>query len=110
MATGHDSRNEALNRTVKQMEWWQLLRSAFPLIAIGIGIGWLYAVLGFDVRRFWVGSGLAFTGAVLASLGYAGRLREIRQPGDPTTRHYPLLFLAWVLVLAGAIIPPYTAR
>jgi drug/metabolite transporter (DMT)-like permease len=110
VARGHDSRNEALNRTVKQMEWWQLLRSAFPLIAIGIGIGGLYLYLGSISARFWVGSGLAFTGAVLASIGYVGRLREIRQPGDPTTRHYPLLFLAWALVLAGVFIPPFSAR
>lgn len=110
MTPGSDSANEALNRTVKQVEWWQLLRSAVPLIAIGIGIGWLYAVLGADVRRFWVGSALAFSGAVLALIGYLGRLRELRRPGEPNTRHYPLIFLAWVLVLAGAIIPPYTAR
>lgn len=110
MTPGGDRTNESLNSSVKQMESWQLLRSAVPLIAIGIGIGWLYAVLGADARLFWLGSGLAFTGAVLGMVGYAGRLREIRRPGDPTTRHYPLLFLAWVLVLAGAIIPPYTAR
>jgi hypothetical protein len=110
MAPGHDARNEALNRTVKQMEWWQLLRSAFPLIAIGLGVGGLYLYFGTISARYWVGSGLALAGAVLASIGYTGRLREIRQPGDPTTRHYQLIFLAWVLVLAGAIIPPYTAR
>lgn len=101
--------DEPVDRTVKQMEWWQLLRSAVPLIAIGLGIGWLYAVIGVDSRRFWVGSGLAFAGSALALVGYVGRLREIRRPGEPTTRHYPLIFLAWLLVLAGAVIPPYTA-
>jgi uncharacterized membrane protein YidH (DUF202 family) len=104
-----ESADEPLDRAVKQAEWRQLLRSAVPLIAIGVGIGWLYAVIGADSRRFWVGSGLAFTGAALALVGYAGRLREIRRPGEPTTRHYPLILLAWVLVLAGAVIPPYTA-
>ncbi len=110
MTSQDECAEEPLNRTVKQIEWWQLLRSAVPLIAIGLGIGWLYAVIGVDSRRFWVGSGLAVAGSVLALIGYVGRLREIRGPGEPTTRHYPLIFLAWVLVLAGAIIPPYTAR
>lgn len=104
------SEDEALNRTVKRMEERQLLHSALPLIAIGIGIGWLYVFLGVELRRYWVGSGLAFAGAVLAGVGYVARLRENRRPGDPTTRRYPLLFLAWVLVLAGAVIPPYSSR
>lgn len=110
MTPDNHSADENLNQTVKQMEGWQLLRSAVPLIAIGIGIGWMYAVVGADLRRYWWGSGLAFTGAALALVGYLGRLREIRKPGDPNTRHYPLIFLAWVLVLAGAIIPPYSSR
>jgi uncharacterized membrane protein YidH (DUF202 family) len=104
-----ESADEPLDRAVKQAEWRQLLRSAVPLIAIGVGIGWLYAVIGVDSRRFWVGSGLAFAGAALALVGCARRLREVRRPGEPTTRHYPLILLAWVLVLAGAVIPPYTA-
>lgn len=109
MTPSSDPSNEALNRTVKQAEWWQLLRSAVPLIAIGVGIGGLYLYFGATSSRYWLGSGLAFTGAALGMVGYIGRLREIRRPGDPNTRHYPLIFLAWVLVLAGAAIPPYTA-
>ncbi|UUZ58787.1 hypothetical protein [Nocardioides sp. B-3] len=63
MTPSNDSAGEALNRTVKQIEWWQLLRSAVPLIAIGIGIGGLYLYFGATSSRYWVGSGLAFTGA-----------------------------------------------
>lgn len=110
MTPDNHSADEHLNQTVKQMEWWQLLRSAVPLIAIGIGIGSLYLYFGATSSRYWVGSGLTYAGAVMALIGYVGRLRELRKPGDPNTKHYPLIFSAWVLVLAGAIIPPYTAR
>lgn len=110
MSSVGESADEALNRTVKQMERRQLLRSVVPLIALGIGIGGLYVSFGMTMARYWVGSGLAFAGAGLALFGYLGRLRETARPGDPTTRHYPLIFLAWGLVLAGAIIPPYSSR
>jgi len=86
--------DEARNRTVKRLEWWQPLDSVFPLSQSASGSGSGGSTPSWaSTWRFWVGSGLAFAGAVLAVIGYVGRLREVRQPGDPTTRHYPLLFL-----------------
>ena len=43
----------------------------------------------------------------LAAIGYRGRLREIRSPVPATGRHHPWLFLGWVCVVAGLLIPPY---
>lgn len=102
--------DEALNRTVKQLEWWQLLRSAFPLVAAGLGVALMYTLIATGEgapEEFWIGPPLALAGSACAVVGYAGRLREIRRPGAPTTRYYPLLFLGWVLVAAGALVPPY---
>lgn len=102
--------DERLDRTVKGLEWWQLLRSAVPLIAAGLGGAALYAVLASSEdgpREFWFGPPLMLAGACCAVLGYRGRLREIRRPGESTARHYPWLFLGWALVVAGLLIPPY---
>ena len=56
---------------------------------------------------FWLGVPLALLGSALAAFGYRGRLREIRSPVPSTGRHYPWLFLGWVCVVAGLLIPPY---
>ena len=105
-----DVSDQQLNRTVKRLEWWQLLRSALPLIAAGVGGAVLYAFFaaGADgVRAFWIGPPLMLAGSACAILGYRGRLREIRSPDEPTARHYPWLFIGWALVVAGFLIPPY---
>lgn len=98
-----------VDRTVKQLEWWQLLRSAVPLIAAGLGVAGLYTffALSSDVPQFWIGVPLGLLGSACALLGYRGRLREIRSPQESTGRHYPWLFLGWVLVVAGLLVPPY---
>lgn len=100
-----------LDRTVKQLEKAQLLRSALPLIAAGLGFTWVYAYLAASsgMRVFWVGVPLALAGSGCAAIGYRGRLREIRSPGPSTGRHYPWLFIGWALVLAGALVPPYAS-
>lgn len=101
----------ALNRAVGQLEWWSLLRSALPLIAAGIGVAIMYSSLARGeggMREFWIGPPLALAGSLCAVVGYAGRLREIRKSGEPNTRYYPWLFVGWVLVAAGALIPPYS--
>jgi hypothetical protein len=100
---------DPVDRTVKQLELDQLLRSAVPLIAAGLGIAGLYASLASSsgLTAFWIGPPLALAGSAFAAIGYRGRLREIRSPVPSTGRHYPWLFLGWACVAAGALIPPY---
>ena len=91
------------------MENNQLLRSALPLIAAGIGTGGLYISFATSsgLWLFWIGAVLGPVGSVLAAIGYRGRLREIRSPVPSTGRHYPWLFLGWLCVIAGLLVPPY---
>ena len=105
----HDTTASPLDRTAKRIESRQLLRSAVPLIAAGMGTTWLYAYLAVssDLRQFWIGVPLALLGSVLTVIGYRGRLREIRSPRPSTGRHYPWLFLGWLCVIAGLLVPPY---
>ena len=107
--SGGEGTATPLDRTVKQLESWQLLRSAVPLIAAGLGVAGLYASLATssDLDEFWIGVPLGLLGSALATLGYVGRLREIRSPVPSTGRHYPWLFLGWLCVIAGLLIPPY---
>jgi uncharacterized membrane protein YidH (DUF202 family) len=100
---------DPVDRTVKQLELNQLLRSALPLVAAGLGVAGLYTSLAMtsDLAAFWIGPPLALVGSVFAAIGYRGRLREIRSPVPSTGRHYPWLFLGWACVVAGALIPPY---
>jgi hypothetical protein len=100
---------DPVDRTVKQLELNQLLRSALPLIAAGLGVAGLYTSLAMtsDLAAFWIGPPLALAGSVFAVIGYRGRLGEIRSPVPSTGRHYPWLFLGWACVVAGALIPPY---
>lgn len=51
---------------------------------------------------------LALAGSAFAAIGYRGRRRDIRSPVPSTGRHYPWLFLGWVCVVAGLLVPPYT--
>lgn len=105
----HGATASPLDQTVKRLESWQLLRSAVPLIAAGLGVAGLYAYLASSsgLGEFWVGVPLGLVGSALAAFGYRGRLREIRSPQPSTGRHYPWLFLGWLCVIAGLLIPPY---
>lgn len=98
-----------VDQAVKRLESWQLLRSAVPLIAAGLGVAGLYTFFATssDLAEFWIGVPLGLLGSALAALGYRGRLREIRSPRPSSGRHYPWLFLGWVCVVAGLLIPPY---
>lgn len=98
-----------LDRTVKSLERAQLLRSALPLIGAGLGVAGLYASLALSsgLDQFWIGAVLGPIGSLLAVIGYRGRLREIRSPVPSTGRHYPWLFLGWLCVVAGLLVPPY---
>ena len=98
-----------LDQTVKRLESWQLLRSAVPLIAAGLGVAGLctFFATSSDLSEFWVGVPLGLLGSTLAAIGYRGRLRKIRSPRPSTGRHYLWLFLGWLCVIAGLLIPPY---
>lgn len=98
-----------VDQTVKRLESGQLLRSAVPLIAAGLGVAGLSASFATSsgLDEFWIGVPLGLIGSASAAFGYRGRLREIRSPRPSTGRHYPWLFLGWVCVMAGLLIPPY---
>ncbi|CAM3672652.1 hypothetical protein [Nocardioides zeicaulis] len=98
-----------LDLTVKRLEGAQLLRSAVPLIAAGLGVAGLDTcfALSSDLPEFWVGVPLGLLGSASAAFGYRGRLREIRSARPSTGRHYPWLFLGWACVVAGLLVPPY---
>lgn len=98
-----------LDLTVKRLESSQLLRSALPLIAAGLGVAGLYAYFATSsgLTEFWIGVLLGLLGSSFAAIGYRRRLREIRSRGPSTGRHYPWLFLGWVCVVAGLLTPPY---
>ena len=99
----------SIDQTVKHAESRQLLRSAVPLIAAGVGVAGLYASFAAtsDLVVFWIGVPLGLLGSALAAVGYWRRLEEIRSPRPSTGRHYVWLFTGWACVVAGLLIPPY---
>jgi uncharacterized membrane protein YidH (DUF202 family) len=99
----------SIDQAVKHAESRQLLRSAVPLIAAGVGVAGLYASFAMtsDLAVFWIGAPLGLFGSALAAIGYWRRLEEIRSPRPSTGRHYAWLFAGWACVVAGLLIPPY---
>ncbi len=100
-----DFADEAMDRAIKDLQTWRLLRLAVLVVGSGLGIGCLYAVRGTEVHRYWWGSALALTGAVLGATASLAQRRAISRPGAPTMRHYPWLLLAAGLVVAGVLLP-----
>ena len=99
----------SIDQAVKRAESRQLLRSAVPLIAAGVGVAGLYASFAAtsDLAVFWISVALGLLGSALAAIGYWRRLKEIRSPYPSTGRHYAWLFAGWTCVIAGLLIPPY---
>lgn len=93
----------------KSVEGWFLFKAGVPLVAAGIGPAVLYAVLAVSsgLQEFWVGPPLMVGGALIGLIGIRSRVREIRSPDAPNTKHYWLLFLGWALVVAGLVVPGY---
>ncbi len=60
-----------------------------------------------DLPAFWIGPPLALAGSVFATVGYRGRLREIRSPVPSTGGTTRGCSWAGSCVVAGALIPPY---
>ena len=100
-----------LNAGIKSIERRLLLRSMLPLIALGVtgAIGYVLIASSTGVSEFWIGPPLMLAGSVVGFVGFRRRLAELRTYDAPNTRHFPWLFLAWCLLAAGLLIPPYTA-
>lgn len=99
----------ALNRAVKRIEWWPLLRAVVPLIAVSASLAVVYLVLGFtsSQEQTLYGVPLLLAGLVCAVLGLRRRLAELRTSEDPTTRGYGMLFLGWAATVVGLLLPWY---
>ncbi len=99
----------ALNRTVKRIEWWLLLRAVDPLIAVSASLALVYLVFGLTSSQGQTlyGVPLLVAGLACAVLGLRRRLAELRTSDDPTTRGYGLLFLGWAATVVGLLLPWY---
>ena len=100
---------EQLNRTVRRMAWWPLLRGVVPLIAVAAAISCIYVWLGLttDVHEVFYGVPLLLAGLVCALIGLRTRYRDLHGTGDPHTRGYGSVFLGWGLVVVGLVLPWY---
>lgn len=103
------SSEAGLNRSVKRVEWWPLVRGTVPLIAVSASLSVVYLVLGLtsDQEQVLYGVPLLAAGLVCAVAGFRRRLREMRTSEDPNTRGYGLIFLGWALTVAGLLLPWY---
>jgi hypothetical protein len=99
----------SLNRAVKRIEWWPLLRGIVPLIAVSASLCVIYLVLGLssDQDQVLYGVPLLAAGCACAVVGFRRRLGEMRTSDDPTTRGYGLIFLGWALTVVGLLLPWY---
>ena len=94
---------------LKLIEWFPLVRASTGLVALSLGIGWLYGWLAWtsDLDVLWMSPPLALVAAALGVVGGVRRLREIRSPDLPNTRHYWMLVLGGVLLGVAAMAPWY---
>lgn len=94
---------------LKLLEWWPLVRAGTGLQAAGLGglLVWFLTIDGDSPRELWIGPPLCLAGTVLGTVGLVRRLREIRSPDLPNTRHYWFLFAGWALVVLGLALPWY---
>lgn len=102
---------EQLNRTVRQIAWWPLLRAVVPLIAVAATMSVAYLWLGAtsDVQETFYGVPLLLAGCVCALIGFRTRYRDLRSTAEPHTQGYGLIFLGWALTLVGLVLPWYLA-
>lgn len=93
----------------KQLEWWPLVKAGSGIVLAGLGglMLWILLIDSDSPREMWVGPPLSLAGLVLGGLGLRRRLREIRSPDLPNTRHYWLLLVGWLLVVLGLVLPWY---
>lgn len=103
------SSGASLNRSVKRMEWWSLLRGIVPLLAVSASLSVVYLVLGLssDQRQVLYGVPLLAAGFACAATGLGRRRRELRTSADPTTRGYGLVLLGWASTVVGLLLPWY---
>jgi uncharacterized membrane protein YidH (DUF202 family) len=99
--------SEAEVRTIKSVEWFQLVRAGFPMLAAGLGVAGLYLFLGLtsDVRTILLGPPIALLGTVVGLVGLRRRFRELRSTTTASTLGYGLVFLGYALVVMGMLVP-----
>lgn len=100
---------EQLNRSVRQIAWWPLLRGVVPLIAVAAVVSVVYVWLGLtsDVQEVFYGVPLLLAGCACALLGFRTRYRDLRSTDDPHTQGYGMVFLGWALTVVGLVLPWY---
>lgn len=110
----HDDRidprfSEAEIRTIKSVEWFQLVRAGLPMLAGGLGVAGLYLFLGLtsEVKTVLVGPPIALLGTAVGFVGIRRRFREMRSATVASTRGYGLIFLGYALIVAGMLVPLY---
>lgn len=94
---------------LKLIEWFPLVRASSGLVFLSLGIGCLYAWFAWtsDLDVLWMSPPLALVAAGLGVVGGMRRLREIRSPELPNTRHYWMLLLGGALLVTAALAPWY---
>ena len=99
----------ALNRAVKRMSLWALLRGIVPLIAVSASLAGIYLAMGLgtEQEQTLYGVPLLLGGLVCAVLGLRRRLADYRTADDPTTHGFGLVFLGWALTVVGMLLPWY---
>lgn len=99
----------ALNRAVKRMSLWTLLRGIVPLIAVSASLAGIYLVMGLtsSQEQTLYGVPLLLGGLVCAVVGLRRRLADHRTADDPTTHGFGLVFLGWALTVVGMLLPWY---
>lgn len=101
--------DERLNRSIKGLERWHLLRALLPMLCLAPSLTVLYAWIGLTTSVNEVFYALPLFGASLlcAVAGLRARIRNWRAAGDPTTAGYGLILLSWAFLITGMAGPWY---
>lgn len=94
---------------LKLLEWFPLVKASSGLVLAGLAVAVLYSWIAWssDLDVVWMSPPLALAAAALGVVGGVRRLREIRSPDLPNTRHYGLLLLGGLLLVVAAMAPWY---
>jgi len=94
---------------LKLVEWFPLVRASSGLVFLSLGVAFLYGSMAWsiDLDVLWMSPPIALVAAALGVIGGVRRLREIRSPDLPNTRHYWMLLLGGLLLLVAMLAPIY---